>query len=144
MSVRGWNGDRIARKVRAEEKRRIARASLVVNRRAKELLSVSGVGGQIKGGYAVQGGRGKRIYNAFPSRPGEPPHKQRGTLRANVSTELGDRGGVPFGRIGPGSLTPYGKFLELGTSRMKPRPWLVRAFRESYAQIRAILTAPIR
>lgn len=144
MSVRGWKGDAIARKVKAEEKKRLARAAGVVRDHAKELLNVSGT---TKSGKAERDKRGRflRQYGISPSAPGEPPHKQYGRLRLSVTWEHVTSGGQQAVRVGPsGYPAKYGRYLEKGTSRMKARPWLVRAFRESYSRVRAILTAPIR
>ena len=37
---------------------------------------------------AAKGKKGKRVKNAFRSRPGEPPHKQTGRLRGSVTYEV--------------------------------------------------------
>lgn len=85
----------------------------------------------------VKGGpRGKTRYGAFPSAPGEPPHKQTGRLRASVAYEVDE--GTLTGRVG--TNVDYGKYLELGTKRgIAPRPWLRRALAESYGKIQEIL-----
>jgi hypothetical protein len=55
-----------------------------------------------------------------PSLPGEPPRKRTGKLRASIAHAPREGGRIQ--RIG----TPlrYGRDLELGNSRMKPRPYL--------------------
>lgn len=77
-------------------------------------------------------------YNTNPSKPGEPPRVQTGRLRASVAWEQDGR----VARIG--TNVRYGRFLELGTSRMAPRPWLRRMLAEMTPTFRAILTAPIK
>lgn len=61
-----------------------------------------------------------------PSKPGEPPHVDTGRLRASISTitDVGSEQVVT--RVGTNVRS--GRELELGTSRIKPRPWLRPAF----------------
>lgn len=69
------------------------------------------------------------------SSPGEPPRRQFGNLLANVvlnrmsATEY--RVGVPQNAI-------YGFYLEVGTRRIKPRPWILATYNEQ-AQTLALL-----
>ena len=84
-----------------------------------------------KGGKAQTGGKSP------PSKPGQPPAVQIGTLRSSIMTEVETRmlGTNVVGRVGPdvekiaakvpvGTNVEYGYFLELGTSKMAPRPFL--------------------
>lgn len=129
--------------LREENRKRLSRAAIVVERRAKERLSVSGTGVRGPGGTvvrAVKTGR-KRIYGAFPSRPGESPHKQTGRLRASVTWEL-VRLWSWVARVG--TNVEYGKHLELGTRFIAPRPWLEVSLADKLGEVRSILTAPWR
>lgn len=68
------------------------------------------------------------------SAPGEPPAVQQANLRKGTTwerTQLLER------RVG--TNVPYGKYLEYGTPRIKPRPWLLRAAQESFVKIKQIL-----
>ncbi len=132
------------RALKGEMRRRLARAAAVVARRAKDLLGVAGTFKRDSGGKVLRDRRGRflRVYGAFPSRPGEPPHKQTGRLRGSVAWELVDTGRTWIARVG--TNVRYGRFLELGTRRIRPRPWLVRSLDESRSQIRTILAAPWR
>jgi HK97 gp10 family phage protein len=135
-----WHGDERLREIRSELDRRLARAAIVVGTGAKRLLSVAGTGARTREGQvapAVRTGK-KRVYGAFPSKPGEPPRKQTGRLRSSVTHEIG-RG---IARVGTNVL--YGRFLELGTRKMAPRPWLRRALDEAREQVRTILSRPMR
>jgi phage gpG-like protein len=139
MTLRNWRGPEFERLMEAEIKRRLFRAVLTVERHAKQLLSVAGTGTRSKAGGVqptAKGSRKKRIYGAFPSAPGEPPHKQTGRLRASVTHEVDEN----TGRVG--TNVKYGRWLELGTRNMAPRPWLKRSLDEMRAMVKAILTAP--
>jgi phage gpG-like protein len=127
IRVVDWNGPEAVAYVRKRTVKWITVACLAVERRAKVLLSVAGTG---------QGKGKNRVYGANPSKPGEPPRKQTGRLRASVTHEVDpDR---LTGRVG--TNVEYGRHLELGTRRgLLPRPWLRRAFAESMGEIRAAL-----
>jgi len=84
--------------------------------------------------------KAKRITGAFPSAPGDPPHKQTGTLLKSVAYELVTVAAKTIARVG--TNIKYGRWLELGTKKMKPRPWLRRALVEKKAAIEAILHTP--
>lgn len=87
--------------------------------------------------------RGKKIHKA--SAPGRPPARDTGTLASSVSYEVSRRGFNIQGRVGPdlGKIRmrsrhtepDYGSYLELGTSRMKARPWLKPALIRSQHKI---------
>lgn len=102
----------------------------------------------------------KKIHWSSP--PGEPPHVDTGRLRASISwilsTDTADRGVVggkaeqedavsrPESRPNEiiavvGTNVEYGKFLELGTEKMKARPWLRPALEKAIAQIRGLFEA---
>lgn len=61
-----------------------------------------------------------RVTLQTHSRPGEYPRKQTGHLRRTITYEVDEA--TMTARIGTNLL--YGKFLELGTIRMKARPFL--------------------
>jgi len=132
-----WDGDRVQAAIRAEMGRRIGAACVLVLNRARALISVAGT---IKGEAGRDAkGRFIRQYDSNPSAPGEPPHKQTGTLRRSVAREV-DAASLR-GRVG--TNLKYGRWLELGTQRMAARPWLRRALAECAVAIRAIFTRPM-
>lgn len=127
IRITDWNGPEAVVYVRKRAIRWITAGCLAVERRAKILLSVAGTG---------QGKGKKRVYGSNPSKPGEPPRKQTGRLRASVTHEVDEQ--MLRGRVG--TNLGYGKALELGTRRgLLPRPWLRRAFAESMNEIRSAL-----
>lgn len=136
MSARiEWHGPEAEAHVRGRAVGWLTRAAIEVTRRARELLSVAGtaVGTGAAGGRR----RGRRIYGAVRSAPGEPPRKQTGRLRASVAYEVDEA--QLAARVG--TNVEYGKHLELGTRRgLAPRPWLRRALAESMSVIRGFLS----
>ena len=135
MSVQlQWNGDGASEYVRQRAAQFLTLAATEVVRRAKELLSVPGTA--VRSRTTRHGRKGSRITGAVRSRPGEPPRKQTGQLRASV-THAVDPDKLTV-RIG--SPLKYGMYLELGTKRgLLPRPWLRRALAESRTKVDALL-----
>lgn len=134
-----WYGDAVQASIDREMTKRLKACGQIGRDHAKTLISVDGTGKR-SGGNRDSKGRflSSLIYGANPSKPGEPPHVQRGQLRASVATET-ERLTT---RVGTNQKK--GRWLELGTSRMAPRPWLRRMLAEMTPTFRAILTAPIK
>lgn len=66
---------------------------------------------------------GKR--NHHPSLPGEYPAVDMGELRRSITIEVEETGDTAKGRVGSIIINPpYPTYLEYGTSKMEPRPWL--------------------
>lgn len=127
MAPLQWHGEGVQARIRAEMARRIHACAVLVLNRARELISTPG----------TTAGKKRRVYGTNPSAPGEPPHKQTGRLRQSVAREVHGL----TARVG--TNVQYGRWLELGTSRMAPRPWLRRALMECADQIRSILSRPM-
>lgn len=63
-----------------------------------------------------------------PSIEGEAPAVDTGRLRASVTHDVEQDGNEVRGNVGSvQTVPPYGLYLEYGTSKMKPRPWLSQA-----------------
>jgi len=130
-----WHGEAIKRRLDGELERRLTTAAILVTSRARKLIGIEGAGKPSKKG-------GKLRYGANPSRPGDPPHKQTGRLLASVAYEVSRKLlGQVSARVG--TNIKYGRWLELGTRKMKARPWLRRSLNEMLAAIRAIMRRPM-
>ena len=80
-----------------------------------------------------------RTYTA--SAPGEPPAQRLGQLRQSVHSTIEKRFGLfMFGKIG--TKLAYGRHLEFGTSKIRPRPWLRPSLERAESEIRKILYRP--
>ena len=74
-----------------------------------------------------------------PSAPGQYPSMVTSNLRGKIEWEaMRQRLAV---RVG--TNVEYGKFLELGTRKMRKRPWMTLANRETRATIKRILSKRI-
>ena len=77
-----------------------------------------------------------RTYTA--SSPGEAPAQRLSGLRQSVHAAIEKRFGLfMFGKVG--TKLGYGRHLELGTSKIKPRPWLRPSLERAEPEIRKIL-----
>ena len=110
--------------------KRMAEAVNVVRNTVLETLSGTRSGRT----YKVPGTQ--RTYTA--SAPGEPPAQATAGLRQSIKGTVEGEGRKVIGKVG----TPldYGKHLEFGTHRMKPRPWLKISFEKSLSKVKSILS----
>jgi hypothetical protein len=111
---------------------RLRRAVARLHAALLEALNVPNTGTRVKG----PGGRRRTVYPS-PSKPGEPPRKRTGWLQRNVVYEIDGRKNTA--RIGVTAGAKYGAFLELGTRRMRARPWLLATLERVRPELAAIL-----
>jgi hypothetical protein len=74
---------------------------------------------------------GSRFVGLDPSKPGDFPKKLSGQLLKSVAYSVDEQ----ELSVTTGTAIEHGKFLELGTSRMQPRPWLFRTVQGLYPKI---------
>jgi hypothetical protein len=74
----------------------------------------------------------------FPSEPGEYPKRVSGDFRESIDDDY-DRENI---RTRVGSSMILGKWLEFGTDKMEPRPWLSHALQDYQREIEEILEQP--
>jgi hypothetical protein len=140
-----WFGDAYIKQMAAQTRRNTAAAAKRLQGRIKTEISQSG---ELR--YNPIGKRGKalkrvvRIYGFTHSAPGNPPYEQTGHLRRSIAWELvnvGLGGPAVIGRVG--TTEKYGRYLELGTRRMKRRPFIVITLTKNLHEIRSILLGNI-
>lgn len=81
---------------------------------------------------------GKRGRTHQASAPGETPAVMTGRLRRSIKRQLIKERDAAY-RVRITWNATYMKFLEFGTSRMRPRPSVRRALRMLYSQMREIM-----
>jgi hypothetical protein len=129
-----WNGEAWQREFEAGVKRNITAAAIYLANVIKADISQSGtLSYSNRSGKRVRG----TIYNFTHSIAGNPPYKQTGRLRGSIDWEVDNF----TARVGTNVL--YGLFLEKGTRRMKPRPFLEVNMRKHHATLVSILTRTI-
>lgn len=80
-----------------------------------------------------------------PSAPGNPPAPDTGNLRNSINYEIQKDEYTVTGIVGTTQKNPpYGRFLEYGTSKMAPRPWLRPAMRKNNEFIRKSISETIK
>jgi HK97 gp10 family phage protein len=114
-----WHGDRLAKEIKADLNGRLAVVGELVAGQLRRNLSTPG---------------------PAASAPGQFPHAQSGRLRQAPTYNVDSR------KVSLRIIVPveYARFLELGTSKMQPRPFLLRTVKELRPQIMAIMAGPRR
>lgn len=134
-----WNGSFVLDQIHNLVYRRLDAAAIYLRNSVKEEISLPGTVSSIRivtnraGVKRVR--RGKTIYGAVRSKPGEPPRKQYGTLRMLYAHETDKR--ELKARVGTNYV--IARFLEMGTSRMRPRPHLRRTLMRERTKLARII-----
>lgn len=80
-----------------------------------------------------------------PSLPGHPPAVDTGNLKSTISYEVYNNRDEVYGVVGTTQKDPdYGAWLEYGTSKMVPRPWLKPAMIKNNEFIRYTIAKAIK
>lgn len=108
MSVQ-WDTERIKQAILAAADKGLEAAGDVVANKAVTLIGIN--------------------HGGVPSKPLFPPNSQTGNLHKSIT-----RTRAEAGKVSVGTAVEYGRYLEFGTYRMLPRPWLRRALAESKPQ----------
>lgn len=103
-----WYGDQVLRDSVNYNEKQLRRIAVTMQRDIKQSFK----------GYGVNPETGERN----PSPPGEVPAVQTGHLRRSIAQEVERRLWNVAARIG--TNVRYGRYLEFGTPKMAPRPWL--------------------
>ena len=110
------------KEVTQKEKKFVTVACAEIERQAKTLMRDTAVD--------MEKTYGKKGHH--PSLPGNAPAPDTGKLMRSITHEVREENGEVVGVVGSTLRNPdYPKFLEFGTSKMKPRPWLSTAIEKS-------------
>lgn len=148
-----WYGNRVFTLATAANVRAMHKAALLVASDVKKNFTLQGTGRQYYIGRSKKTGRrawyttpGKGRKEHRASKPGKSPAIDVGTLRASIMSEIEVSGLSVDGRVGPdiekiaakapvGTDVNYGYYLEIGTSKMAPRPFLRPALRRTRKKV---------
>ena len=92
--------------------------------------------GVAKACLIVEGYAKEHMSPESPSSPGNPPAVVTGTLRAAITHQVVEEGENVVGYVGLPSSVPYAEWLEFGTSKMAPRPFLNPALKINREAVR--------
>lgn len=132
-----WYGNLVMAEVDSGMKRNMTAAVIYLSNMIKADISQPGTLRYSTG----KGRKQKTIYNFTHSAPGNPPYKQTGRLRASIAWEVEGMLGHVIGRVG--TNVQYGLYLEKGTRKMSPRPFLERNLNKHAGIVGLILTRRI-
>ena len=107
--------ERQAKQAEADSRKFVTMASAEVERTAKTIMRDSPTNPDVSYG----------TKHHHPSYAGNPPAPDTGTLMRSITHSVTVKNGEVIGEVG--SIihdSDYPRFLEYGTSKMKPRPWL--------------------
>lgn len=107
--------ERKKKQVNSDSLKFVTMASAEVERTAKTIMRDSPTNPDVS--------YGKKHHH--PSYAGNPPAPDTGTLMRSITHEVSIKGNEVVGEVGSIRYnSDYPRFLEYGTSKMKPRPWL--------------------
>lgn len=134
LSVSGWGkgGERVSEGVAAGKVRKWTDTRI-----KRQYYDAIGTRGKNRG-KKVRKFR-KVLIKYGPSISPESPHLHKGTLRQSVTTNINRK--ELWGRVGIPVNTKYGFFLEVGTKRIKQRPWMVKTLREELNVLKNLICA---
>jgi len=138
-----WYGDRHLAALERQANTAIRQAAVLVQTRARLLCNLPAKRIRRRRTRKTSKGGNGTFYTQFiGSAPGQPPMVRTSFGRRNILMEHDPRRIIA--RIGPAVNAAYMAYLELGTSRIAPRPWLRRAADECRAAIATLIDAALR
>jgi hypothetical protein len=135
--VMQWNGQEVSKALEDEAWRLLMLATNIVRNHAIALCSKPAKRIRVRRTRDTSRGKKGSQYTIFRgSRPGEPPQVRRGFGRKSIDMELSRESLTT--QLGVRRNAAYMAYLEVGTGRIRPRPWLLPALEMSQGQLRAL------
>jgi len=122
-----WRGDQFNRHLRRATASGLKRAGSFLHSKCREEVSSPNTGTRKRRKRDTAVGPKGSSYTVYgqPSRPGQPPRVRTGTGRSEIVREYNGNDRNPAVRVGVTRKGIYMFYLELGTRRIKARPWLL-------------------
>lgn len=134
-AVLTWNGDKFNQQLAKATAVGLLRATVFYHAQCQRAVSRPNTGVRVR----TRKGKSTRTVYPNPSKPGEPPRLRTGWGRSHVVREF-DKS-VPAGRVGVSQAAIYMFYLEIGTRKVKRRPWLLATlmkYQETIGKLAAI------
>lgn len=128
-----WNGPVVEKKINTKIKKRITAACIFLRNKLRIESSRK----------QPTRGTGLRKRGLYPSakEPPEPPKRVSGRHIRSIVWEVQQVGKIPVGRVG--SNYKVSKWLQIGTLKMKPRPWLSLGYNKYRRQLAKIIESGV-
>lgn len=122
--------------MRDEVSRELLRGGLAIENDAVASIQTQTPGGKP---YPSKGRRGA-VHWASP--PGAAPNADTGELHTSITSTRRETANSVIVEVG--ANTPYAEALELGTSKMEPRPFMAPAFNANVDRVQANVRRAVR
>lgn len=144
MSARiEWHGDELSKRLEQRLHQALQRSAVMLTTRARILASTPAKRIRRKRTRTTSAGkRGGQYTDYVPSAPGSPPAVRTGFGRRNITYEYDPEKFIA--RVGVRENADYMAFLEVGTRRIAPRPWLRPALRQTQTAIDTLIKTAVR
>ena len=121
-------GVKVTIKGQSNLRKKLGRLADDVNKPIRQAMALGALQIQTDAVRSLKGPRSGAVRptGGRSSAPGEPPKWDTGRLAGSIFAEVRDKGRDRVEAV-VGTDLDYGKFLELGTKKLSPRPWLFPA-----------------
>ena len=102
--------------------------------------AIRSIQSQSQGETVTRYSQGGNSYEHTASAPGDAPNTDTGKLVQSIAIEPTQ----PAETVSVGTGVEYGEFLEVGTTKMEPRPWLTPAMDGNRASLRNNIANAVR
>lgn len=129
-----WRGEAFRQNFANATREGIMRASVYYHTACRRAVSVPNSGVRVPVKRRTKGGnkRTRTIY-PNPSKPGEPPRLRTGFGQRNIVHEFDPV--YPAARVGVRRNAMYMFYLEIGTLRVRRRPWMLPTLQKNQATL---------
>ena len=137
-----WRGRQIKKNWQRGLEQGLRAAALFFHTQCRLAVSRPNTGKRVTVKRKRKGGnkRSRTVY-PNPSKPGQPPRLRTGFGRRNITWERLGAGFRTRYRVGVRTNAQYMAFLELGTRRVRARPWLKTTLERTERQLKALAQA---